>query len=164
MPKFLVMRKKPLAWRDFASWVAIARDAFRKQAFGMQPTPAERLRQAKLPADVRRAIRRYKPEQFRYRSVRLDRPQKKPRVVSGDLPKHVWGFQDVMETIAAIAGCSVKTLYRWEKDFRTELLRWDQEDSATRERPRQAGWRPKDDHARRKRGDAYEEGQPLWPR
>ena len=69
-----------------------------------------------------------------------------------------------METIAAIAGCSVKTLYRWEKDFRTELLRWDQEDSATRERPRQAGWRPKDDHARRKRGDAYEEGQPHWPR
>jgi hypothetical protein len=147
------MRKKPLAWRTFASWVATARDAFRNQAFGRQPTSAEQRRQAKLPADVRRVIRRYKPKRFRYRSVRLDLDQKKPLVVTGDLPKHVWGFKDAMETIAAIAGCSVQTLYRWEKDFRTELSQGDHEDSAARQVPRQAGWRQKGAHARRKRRD-----------
>jgi hypothetical protein len=73
-----------------------------------------------------------------------------------ELPKHVWGFQDVMVTIAAIAGCSVKTLYRWEKDLRIELSQWDQEDSVKRKLPKQAVWRPKGAHARRKRGDAYE--------
>jgi hypothetical protein len=150
------MRKKHLAWRTFANWVAVARDAFRKQALGMQPTPAERRRQARLPVDVQRVIRRYKRERSRYRSVRLDRPQKKPRVVSMDLPKHAWGFQDVMATIAAMAGCSVPTLYRWEQDFRAELSQWDQEDSVKRKLPRQAVWRPKGAHARRKRGDAYE--------
>jgi hypothetical protein len=120
----------------------------------MQPTPAERQRQAVLPVDLRRVINRYEPEHRRYRSV--DRTQKKPRVVTEEQPKHVWGFPDAMVTIAAHAGCSVKTLYRWDKDLQTELSRWDREDSAKRGRPTQAPWRPKGARARRKRGDAYE--------
>jgi hypothetical protein len=156
MPLFLIMRKKPLAWRQYASWVATVRDAFRQQALGEAPTRAERRRQDQLPVDVRRVIRRYKREQSRYRSVRRDQPQKCPRVVRAEQPKHVWGFQDAMVTIAAIAGVSMATLYRWDKKFRDERSQWDQKDSAERKLPRQAAWRPKSTRARRKRGDAYE--------
>jgi hypothetical protein len=144
MPEFLVMRKKPLAWRRYALWVGTARNVVRRQALGLELMPGERARLAELPADVRCAINRCKRGARRYRSSHLDHQQKKPRVVNMDQPRHVWGFHDVMTTIAAYAGRSTKSLYRWEQEFRASL-----------DQPRQMPWRPKGTHARRKRGDAF---------
>jgi hypothetical protein len=60
-----------------------------------------------------------------------------------EMPKRVSGFQSVMAVIAAHAGCSVKTLYRWEQDYR-----------ALQGKPRRMEWRrPKGMRARRMRAE-----------
>jgi hypothetical protein len=73
-------------------------------------------------------------------------PDDKGRVMPIKLPEQVRDFQPAMAAIAAHAGRSVKTLYRWEQDLRA--LR-----GARAGKPRQE-WRPKGPPARRMRGNA----------
>jgi hypothetical protein len=82
-----------------------------------------------MPEEVQYAIRACKSE--RSQSSRLDNPQKKPRLLHTDLPKHAWGFKAVMEAIARHAGCGPTTLYLWTQDLSQGTLQ------------RQSIWRPK---------------------
>jgi hypothetical protein len=69
-------------------------------------------------------------------------PQGRRGLMRIEMPRHVHGFKQVMEAIAAHAGCSVKTLYRWEQDWRETLGK-----------PRHMDWCPKGRRARRMRTD-----------
>jgi hypothetical protein len=120
-----------------------ARWAARKQALWLPVWPAEL---AGVAGDVVREIRALKPEQPRLRSSRLDRAKGPALVVHMELPRHIRGFERVMEAIARHAGCKPKTLYLWVEEYRASL-----------EKPRQEDWRPKGRRARRMSGDAYEQ-------
>jgi hypothetical protein len=148
------LRKKPDGWIVHASTADAARRVARRQAIGMCPEAA--ILQS-LPQDVRRALDTIKPERSRYRSSRLNRRSRhlrRPVLVTAEEPLFIWGFTQVMATIAARAGVSVQTLYRWEQDYRALL-----------HKPRRMRLRPKGQRARRLSGDVYEHTEiPLTQR
>ena len=115
--------------RRYASMVLDARLFVRKQAIGLELTPRESQRLGRIPEEVQHAIRACKPESSQ--PSRLDNPQKKPRLLHPDLPKHTWGFKAVMDAIARHAGCGPTTLYVWTQDLTQGTLQ------------RQSMWRPK---------------------
>jgi hypothetical protein len=106
------MRKKPYTWRNYASMVVAARAAMGRRELRLKLMPGENQR---LPGVVRRVIRACQSETPR---PRLEKGEPVLRMYP---PVYVNGFQDVMATIAAIAGCSVKTLYRWTAEFEREM-------------------------------------------
>jgi hypothetical protein len=63
-------------------------------------------------------------------------------LVRAEEPLFIWGFTQVMAIIAALAGVSVQTLYRWEQDYR-----------ALPDKQRRMRLRPKGQETRRKRSD-----------
>ena len=117
--------------KRYARMVLDARSFVRKHAMGLKLTPRESQRLGRMPEDVRHAIRACKPVSSRYWSSCLDNPQKRPRPLHTDLPKHAWGFKAVMEAIARHAGCRTTTLYVWTQDLTQGTLQ------------RQNVWQPK---------------------
>lgn len=137
------LRKKPADWVQFASMTDAARQVARRQAISLRPwaTVLQGLAQ-----DARQALDAIKPERSRYRSSRLDRRRRHARnkgeLATSEEPLFIWGFAQVMAVIAARAGVSVKTLYRWEQDYR-----------ALQGKPRRMKLRPSGTPARRLRSD-----------
>jgi hypothetical protein len=115
------MRKKPQGWQRYAEAVDIAREAARRQMLGL--TFGAGVVQA-LPGGVLEILKRLKPSRpSRHRPSFMDSPRPRKRLgqVAGPGqagPRHVWGFHEVVCAIAAAAGCSVPTLYRWEQEWR----------------------------------------------
>jgi hypothetical protein len=136
------LRKKPDGWIVYASMADAARRVARRQAIGMCPGAAVL---QSLPQDVRRALDAIKPERSRYRSSRLNRRSRylgAAVLVRAEEPLFIWGFTQVMAIIAARAGVSVQTLYRWEQDYR-----------ALPDKQRRMRLRQKGQETRRKRSD-----------
>jgi hypothetical protein len=110
------MRKKPKRWWLYADAVGIAREAARLQALGLHPWDGVI---QSLPGGVRQALQQMKPTRpSRHRPSFMDSKRPRKRLGQAAGPRHVWGFKQVVRGIAAAAGCSVPTIYRWEQDWR----------------------------------------------